>query len=135
MKKQFIIVLLVLNFSFSFGQDKPWCGANKIYQKLLNAYPIYKTKSQQFEKYLQNASKVQNKQNLSDTIIRVVPVVVHTIHNHGSENIPDSVVYEQIQVLNEDFRKIQGTMGDGSGVDVRIEFCLATIDTNGNPTT
>jgi hypothetical protein len=67
-----------------------------------------------------------------------IPVVVHVIHNGDAigtnENIANGQVLSQIQVFNEDFRKIAGTPGDGLGVDTTIEFCLAQIDPNGNPT-
>ncbi|RZA07444.1 MAG: hypothetical protein EOO68_03410, partial [Moraxellaceae bacterium] len=71
-----------------------------------------------------------------DNAVYIIPVVVHIIHNGGPENIPDSVVYSQIDVLNEDY----GRYGKGSNInplsdDARIRFCLATIDPNGNPTT
>ena len=67
-----------------------------------------------------------------------IPVVVHVIHNGDAigvnENIANGQVLSQIQVFNEDFRKIAGSPGDGIGVDTTIEFCLAQIDPNGNPT-
>ncbi|MEO5569499.1 MAG: M43 family zinc metalloprotease [Bacteroidia bacterium] len=65
---------------------------------------------------------------------RVIPVVVHVIHNGGTENISDAQIQSQIDVLNEDYRKIVGTNGFGNGVDTEIEFCLAKIDPNGKCT-
>ena len=71
-------------------------------------------------------------------VIRI-PVVVHIIHNGDiegtGENIANGQVLSQIQVFNEDFRKLSGTPGDGAGVDTTIEFCLAQVDPNGNATT
>ncbi|WP_333807476.1 M43 family zinc metalloprotease [Flavobacterium sp.] len=68
-----------------------------------------------------------------------IPVVIHVIHNgdaYGTgENIRDEQVLSQIQVMNQDFRRMSGTPGFGPGVDVEIEFCLAQTDPNGNPTT
>lgn len=73
--------------------------------------------------------------------VYVIPVVVHVIHSGQNvgvgKNISDARVLSQIAVLNEDYRKIAGTNGDGSnplGVDTEIEFCLAQTDPNGNPT-
>ncbi|RBA29061.1 choice-of-anchor J domain-containing protein [Flavobacterium tibetense] len=67
-----------------------------------------------------------------------IPVVVHVIHDGDAvgsgENIADLQVLSQIQVMNEDFRRIAGTPGFGPGVDVEIEFCMAQTDPNGNPT-
>lgn len=74
-----------------------------------------------------------NKKASSDTN-RIIPVVVHVIHNGGSENISDAQIESQIQILNEDYGKIVGTNGDGNGVDTKIRFCLAKIDPYGNCT-
>lgn len=72
------------------------------------------------------------------SIVRI-PVVVHVIHNGDAvgtgENIADGQVLSQITVLNQDFRRLSGTPGFGAGVDTTIEFCMATVDPNGNPTT
>ncbi len=68
----------------------------------------------------------------------VIPVVVHIIHHPSALNIGDSsnilneAVYDQIRILNEDYRRIPGTMGDGPGKDVQIEFQLANKDPDGN---
>jgi hypothetical protein len=66
--------------------------------------------------------------------IKFIPVVVHIIHNGGTENISDTQIQSQIDVLNEDFRKMAGTNGDGNGVDTEIEFCLAKISPDGHCT-
>lgn len=64
-----------------------------------------------------------------------IPVVVHVIQNtSGTGFIPESRVRSQIDVLNEDFLAIAGTLG-ANGTDGQIEFFLATEDPNGNPTT
>ncbi len=66
--------------------------------------------------------------------VRTIPVVVHIIHDGGSENISDAQVESQIRVLNEDFRKKAGTNGDGNGVDTDVKFCLANLSPDGNCT-
>lgn len=68
-----------------------------------------------------------------------IPVVVHVIHlgepiGTGT-NISDVQIQSAITALNDDYRKITGTNGDGNGVDTEIEFCLASTDPNGNFTT
>lgn len=78
---------------------------------------------------------------VADTIINI-PVVVHIIHNVSSglitgDNIADDQILSQIRVLNEDYGRIPGTNGfntDPKGANVGIQFCLATRDPNGNPT-
>ena len=70
-----------------------------------------------------------------------IPVVVHVIHNGDAyatnENIADEQVQSQITVMNQDFRKMAGTPGFNTntvGADTTIEFVLAKVDPNGNPT-
>ncbi len=76
---------------------------------------------------------------------RVIPVVVHVLHNGtavGVEaNISDAQILEQIKVLNEDFRRKNAdairTPAEFLPVaaDANIEFVLAKQDPSGLPTT
>lgn len=76
---------------------------------------------------------------------RLIPVVVHVIHSgtpEGTEaNIPDAQIFEQIRILNEDFRRLNAdavrTPAEFLPVaaDSNIEFVLAKQDPNGLPTT
>ncbi|GGD18593.1 M43 family zinc metalloprotease [Flavobacterium orientale] len=73
--------------------------------------------------------------------IITIPVVVHVIHNGQpvgvAPNITDSQIESQITVLNQDFRRITGTPGfnnNPAGADTQIQFALAKVDPNGNPT-
>ncbi len=88
----------------------------------------------QAEKAIQAKVKLNRIQNKANDSIRIIPVVVHVIHNGGSENISDAQIIDAIEVLNEDYGKYPGTNGDGNGVDTRVRFCLAKIDPNGNCT-
>lgn len=73
--------------------------------------------------------------------VYVLPIVVHVIHN-GEEigmgtNISIERIERQIEILNEDFRRKEGTRGYNEhpdGGDTRIEFMLAKQDPDGNPT-
>jgi hypothetical protein len=71
-------------------------------------------------------------------LIYTIPVIFHVVHL-GEDvgvgtNISDEQILDGLRILNEDFRKVPGSWGDGNGVDVQIEFCLAQRDPNGNPT-
>ncbi|MCS7074061.1 MAG: M43 family zinc metalloprotease, partial [Bacteroidia bacterium] len=51
------------------------------------------------------------------------------------EKISEAQVRSQIDALNRDFRRRFRSRGySGMGVDMQMEFCLATKDPNGNPT-
>ncbi len=94
-----------------------------------------------FEEWL--APKIQEIKRLRQLgrlpSVITIPVVVHVIHNGDAigsgENISDAQVLSQITVFNQDFRKMAGTPGNGAGVDTMIQFCMAQVDPNGNPTT
>lgn len=69
------------------------------------------------------------------TFVYRVPVVFHVIMNtNGTGNIPLAQIQSQVDILNEDFLARTGTPG-GKGSNCQIEFHLATVDPNGNPTT
>lgn len=73
----------------------------------------------------------------SEPTIYRIPIVVHVVHNGetvgSGANVSEAQVQSQIDVLNEDFRRKEGTNGFNSeGVDTQIEFYLATKDPNGN---
>ncbi len=70
----------------------------------------------------------------SDVI--VIPVVVHVVYNTTAENISDAQILSQITVLNEDFRRLNSDADDiwPQAADSEIEFCMAIVDPNGNPT-
>ncbi len=89
---------------------------------------------QTMEKKIAHYLKNKTSQEAKTGNIYIIPVVVHIIHNGGSENISDAQIQSQIDVLNEDFRKISGSNGDGNGVDTEIEFCLAKITPDGKCT-
>ncbi len=82
---------------------------------------------------------------LSNEVYRI-PVVFHVIHSTtdgtiggaNNTNISADQIASQIQVLNEDYRRLAGTNGFNTsaiGADARIEFYLATTDPNGAAST
>jgi hypothetical protein len=66
--------------------------------------------------------------------------VVHVIYNTAAENISDAQIQSQMDVLNEDFRRLNADASNtpsaflSVAADSEIEFCLATLDPNGNAT-
>lgn len=97
-----------------------------------------------FENWIANkiaeSNAIQTVSSQSGGII-YIPVVVHIIHNGDAyginENITDQQVQSQITVMNQDYRRMIGTPGfntDPVSSDTQIEFVLAKVDPNGNPT-
>lgn len=66
-----------------------------------------------------------------------IPVVVHVLYSNQEENIDDSLIHSQIEVLNEDFGSVRVNEGDPFNelaANLDIQFELAQIDPDGNPT-
>lgn len=119
------------------------CVTNEYDEYLRSQNPKTET-LEQFENWMAQKIKEQKDSNgifsQSGGII-YIPVVVHVIHNgdaYGTnENITDEQVQSQITVMTQDFRKMVGTPGyntNAVGADTQIEFVLAKVDPNGNPT-
>lgn len=127
-------------FCFSlFAQQKPTlefrnCGTDAYNQALLQSNPNMMG-GERFENSIaKKISEIQKEleANPNRALQFTIPVVVHVIHNGEpigvGANISDAQVLSQIQVLNEDFRRIIGTRGFNTnpvGADVEVEFCLA----------
>ena len=129
MVKNTILLLFMLASISAFSQNRDTiCG--------FDAY-IAHSDVEAVEAMLQKASQkygLSSQAKTNHDSIKVVPIVVHVIHLGGTENISEAQVLSQIQVLNEDFGKLEGTNGDGDGVDTRVRYCLANIDPAGNCT-
>jgi hypothetical protein len=115
------------------------CSSNEYEEYLRAQNPKMETRAQ-FETWM--SQKIKDQQTMSQTGgIIYIPVVVHVLHNGdaygASENITDEQVQSQMTVMTQDFRKMIGTPGyntDPVGADVQVEFVLAKVDPNGNPT-
>lgn len=67
-------------------------------------------------------------------VVYDIPVVVHVLQsNNGTGYVSPSKVQSQIDILNEDYLAMAGTNG-APGTNTLIQFYLATVDPNGQPT-
>lgn len=141
-----ILPILLIFPSLSFAQYptiNEKCGTNHSlnYRNQLN--PSIESGIQQAENmandWLQHhPSYFQNRNG----VLRI-PVVFHVVYNtndSANQYIHDSLIYSQLNVLNEDFRRMNvdavntRNIFDSVAVDMGIEFCLASVDPTGNPT-
>lgn len=84
--------------------------------------------------------QIQPSEETIETVF-TLPLVIHIVHV-GEEigtgyNLSRERIIGQIETLNNDFRKKEGTSGYNThplGTDAKIEFKLAAIDPEGNPT-
>ncbi len=109
------------------------CGFDAIHKNLLLTDPSYKQKAEDFELLVKKGL-----QNSKAGPPYKVPVVVHVMHKGeavgAGSNISEAAINQGIRELNDRFRKVPGSLGDGNGVDVEMEFALAVRDPNGNCT-
>ena len=135
MKRILLAIAMIAVLSNTFAQRH--CGSQ------VNLFEIQQSDPARYERIMDMERQVQQSvgsRNVpSGTII--IPVVVHIVYNNNAQNISDAQINAQIQVLNEDFRRLNADRTNtpsaflGVAGDANIEFKLAKIDPNGNSTT
>ena len=110
------------------------CGSEQLNKQLIQNSPQLALKMANYEKAVQSRKMTAK---TSPTTYKI-PVVVHVMHkgeNIGEgTNLSDATIITKIKAINEQFRKIPGSTGDGTGVDMEIEFILAVVNPEGNQT-
>jgi PKD repeat protein len=141
--KPLLTIALLVNIFFAKAQNIKRCYTEEHYQEQLALHPELEKKREDFQNGInaimaqQAANKFSGSQQL---FTYVVPVVVHVIHQYGSENISDAQIEDQIRILNEDFQRtnsdsVNTPLGFRPNVGrMSIEFRLARKDPNGNCT-
>ena len=130
MKSLFIATLATLaSLQVLSQQPIRTCPSDEKNNQLLQTDPVFHRSFQNMERILRQRESAPYLNDRIDGVL-TIPVVVHVIHlgeavGTGS-NISDAQVQSAITALNEDFRRLAGTNGFGDGVDVELEFCLAS---------
>lgn len=110
-----------------------------------HALPGSRTTNAQYEQLVQRTfdnAKQRAQQSISRSRqVLTVPVVVHVVYNTPVQNISDELIHSQIQVLNEDFQRLNADADNARDMfksvagNAEIQFVLAETDPEGNPTT
>ncbi|MCE9539221.1 MAG: T9SS type A sorting domain-containing protein [Bacteroidetes bacterium] len=118
------------------------CSTMENLERLKLADPTLESRMAKIEKQSQQIiSKSGGQGSLELASIINIPVVVHVLYKTAEQNISNAQIQSQIDVLNEDFRRLNSDKtntpsGFVSGAaDAEITFCLASIDPNGGATT
>jgi hypothetical protein len=135
MKKasKFILILIaLLFFQIQSMAQSAQCGTDYIHINRMQTDSAYRTQILNLESNVVANNQNHANNNLKSTLY-TIPVVVHVIHLGESvgtgSNISEIQIQQAIAGLNSRFRNI-----NGFGADVEMEFCLASIDPNGNST-
>jgi hypothetical protein len=129
----------LLLFSITIYAQVEKCGTSDYNKRLMKQDPLFELNAQLIEKHAEAYAK--GDQPGSRSVI-TIPVVFHIVYEANLENITDAQVFSQINVLNEDFRRLNQNFEGQTpaafkplAADVEIEFCLAKTDPQGNPAT
>lgn len=116
------------------------CSTTEYEDYLKSKFPG-RLSTEQFESWLAPLIEEARSSRSQNGNIITIPVVVHVIHSGQAlgtyPNISDAQVESQIAVLNNDYRRAMNTPGyntNAVGADIEIQFALAKVDPNGNPT-
>ena len=138
--KMFFMSLCVLGVLTMQAQDVRTCWTNDYLEANLQEDPATAERMAAIEKHTAKyIDKLDDSQKAAAVI--TIPTVVHVIYNTSAQNISDAQIQSQMQVLNDDFRRQNADASNtpsafaGVAADTEIEFCLATVDPNGNATT
>lgn len=132
--KKIITMCVAFSALISFSQQIHRCGTHEAIQYHNHLRPGY----------LDNINEVFNRAKASVSqdraTVYTIPVVFHVVYNNGDENLPDSVLLNQIDVLNDaygytnaDQVNLRDTFNTIVG-STDIQFELATVGPDGNPT-
>ncbi|MDF2447697.1 MAG: hypothetical protein K0R26_201 [Bacteroidota bacterium] len=130
-----VLLISVVTPFFKLNAQIKTCGTDEIHRELLQNDPGYAQRMQSFENYILSLQPDAQK---TAGVVYKIPVVVHVMHKGEAVgtgiNVSDQAILDAIQDLNEMYRKVPGSVGDGNGVDVELEFSLAVRDPAGNCT-
>ncbi|MGB1204314.1 MAG: M43 family zinc metalloprotease [Chitinophagales bacterium] len=148
MKRHILLLLFAIMFCFlqplillaQTTEQVETCGMENALNLLKQKNPYLEREMEAKERDLQELLQNAERTDFFGDEILTIPVVIHILYNTDEQNIHDSLVYSQLEATNTDFR---GMNEDTVLVpdyfkhlvgDARIQFCLATRDPEGNPT-
>lgn len=129
---KFIYTLITVFYTFVLVAQRPntvVCGQDMVLDINEKKYPGYQSVlNQSFDE----AQRYSQSATLRNEIFRI-PVVIHIVWRNEEENLADSIIQSQIQVLNDAFRlqnsnrdEIRDVFKDVQG-DAEIEFYLKDV--------
>ena len=116
------------------------CGSMHHYHQMIAESASFQFKQSQLEEKTALYNAMLPSMNVSSATY-TIPVVIHILYSNSLQNISDDQINSQMKSLNEDFRALNADFSSipqafqAVAADVNIDFCLAQVDPNGNPTT
>lgn len=135
--RQALLVSLISLPLISLAQIK-YCTTHEVTNAVLEASPEKRALLEQLER----ETEVYTEANygLRSGVVKVIPTVIHVIHNDGSENLSKATLVNSIEYINQELTAQNGNLSSiiPDFVDIigntEFELRLAQIDVNGNCT-
>lgn len=131
--RSFLFFASILLGSLSLiGQQEHRCATDETMKNFYRTHPGAEQKRKIHDLLLNNKA--------SSAGSYTIPVVFHILHQGGPENVSDAQVIDALNILNQDFAKLNADTSDiipsmkSVADSTGIHFALATRDTNGNCT-
>ncbi|MEO6758192.1 MAG: M43 family zinc metalloprotease, partial [Saprospiraceae bacterium] len=134
----FLLAAFLLLAGRATAQQHRICGANDVLLRQLQEDPSFRQRLDEIE--AQTNLFIQSG-GAQDRVAVTIPVVVHVVWNTSSQNISDAQIQSQLDVLNDDFRKLNSDVNNtpaafaGLTADCELNFCLAAQTPGGAATT
>jgi hypothetical protein len=143
MKNLFVLFFLIASLQL-FSQSRN-CATMSNLDRIQQLDPNLISRMNDIE--IQTSAYIQQMESMkfspvpSTMAIVNIPVVVHVLYNTTAQNISDAQIISQINILNDDFRRLNAdkinTPSTFSSVaaDCEFNFCLASVSPTGATTT
>jgi PKD repeat protein len=138
LNKYITLALLLVSISYSFGQGSPeHCATDQLMENYYLTNPGLRETIRQESI---NAARYRHN-NTGSRAAMTVPVVIHIIHDNGVGNISDEQVMSGMEILNQDFKRLNPDSSitrntsdapfKSQAGSMDVEFKLAKLDPNG----
>lgn len=129
--------MLVLGAATLNAQQITRCSSYQYMQQQIAADPTLQGKIDAIENdCAQYQAAYPN--GYSSRAVVTIPVVFHVVYANATQNISNTRIYDQLAVLNKDYRKLNTDIGNvptawqSIAADMEVQFCMASVDPNGN---
>jgi hypothetical protein len=131
MAKFIFLLVLILGSQFIYAQRN--CGTTEYLNHCKAQNPVLASEMEKINERLHQLEATPQKNRQLITI----PVVVHILYQNAEQDISDQQIFSQIDVLNEDYRKLNANASSipaafsSIAADCEIQFCLAARSPQG----
>ncbi len=131
MTKFIFLLVLILGSQFIYAQRN--CGTTEYLNHCKAQNPVLASEMEKINERLHQLEATPQKNRQLITI----PVVVHVLYQNAEQDISDQQIFSQIDVLNEDYRKLNANASSipaafsSIAADCEIQFCLAARSPQG----